>query len=486
MKTRVIFLAAIFFFLFTLISCQKGVSPFSPQTDVEKKSENTSTTGGVVSTQSKTQDSLFSGAGKKTASVEFNQDGTGDFRIRQGTSDKPGMQKIGVELNRFSSANKVSTPAKWNRNKRDSNREGDTEIDQELSVQAQPSVWNTNWAHSQGLVTVRIFGEGLEAVDASSVRMVGPEGDETGEPAMSEIGPFFVMAKFMKNEAIGIIPEPKPGETYEIQITWGSDLGPEATNGLPCSIRVVGKEYEDGDLTLEIRPEKWNLAWANVSDEDDGDDGEDVVTARIGGEGFNNIDPDTIRMDYPGGGLGPISPIPNSYEFGGVSFVIKFTQSEAISLIPDPKRGDTYQILITGELTDGTTTTPFALTDTIEIIGKKSGEGPLSLEIRPDRWNPAWANSDADEEITARISGEDFDKIDTTQPIKMRGPVGTPIDPIGTELAGFSFIAKFSQRQAIALIPDPPQMEKYEIFVSFYLTDGTSHELSCWVFIKGK
>jgi hypothetical protein len=136
---------------------------------------------------------------------------------------------------------------------------------------------------------------------------------------------------------------------------------------------------------------------------------------------------------------------------------------------------------VTGELTDST---PFNLTFWITISGKKSGEGLLTLVIKPKKWNMAWAD-DGDGEVTARIKGEDFDKIDTTQPIQMRGPSGTPINRIGTELAGFSFIAKFSQSQAIALIPVPPE-NKYEIFVGFYLTDGTYRELSYWVSIKGK
>jgi len=72
------------------------------------------------------------------------------------------------------------------------------------------------------------------------------------------------------------------------------------------------------------------------------------------------------------------------------------------------------------------------------------------------------------------------------QPFQMRGPAGTPITPISTELAGFSFIAKFSQRQAITLIPNPPGQEKYQISVSFYLKDGTFHELSCWITLRGK
>jgi hypothetical protein len=331
-----------------------------------------------------------------------------------------------------------------------------------------------------GLVTVRISGEGFEEINPDTLRLVGPEpeGYVTGPPSMARVGPYSVVAKFLKSEAIGIIPEPQRGVSYEIQVisqlNGGSDFDPP----LIATIVVVGKKSLAGDLSLVIRPKKWNIAWGN------GDDSESVVTARISGEGFKDINPDTVEMDYPVGTLGPIFPIPLSYEFGGVSFVIKFTQSDAISLIPDPKRGDTYEIHVRGNLTDAIAT-PFDLTFWITISGKKSGKGPLTLEIKPKKWNMAWAEN-GDGEVTARIKGEDFDKIDTAQPIQMRGPFGTPINRIGTELAGFSFIAKFSQSQAITLIPVPPEENKYEIFVSFYLTGGTSHELSYWVSIKGK
>ncbi len=482
MKTKVIFLAIIFFLSFAFISCQKDATPFSPQIDAKKQSENTTTTISV-STQSKTQESSFADAGKKRGYSETNQDVRGDSRIHHGTSDKQEMEKTGTEVNNLISVNGISMPTKSPHNRGNSRRGGDMETDQGLDVKIRPFRWNTNWDHSEDSVTVRIFGEGIEDIDPSSVRMVGPEGDETGEPVMSEAGPFFVMAKFLKSEAIGIIPEPKSGETYEIQVTWGNNSGLDVTNGLFYPIQIAGKKYEEGDLSLVIRPNEWNRAWGNVDDEDNGDDTEDVVTARISGEGFKDINPDTVEMDYPDGGLGPIAPIPFSYEFGGGSFVIKFNQSDAISLILDPKRGDIYEILVTGNFTDGT---PFELTDTITISGKKSGEGLLSLEIKPKTWNLSWANGDDDGEITASISGEDFDKIDTTRPIKMSGPVGTPIDPTGTELAGFSFVAKFSQSQAIALIPNPQLQDSYNIAVSFYLTDGTYHVLSCSVPIKGK
>jgi hypothetical protein len=237
----------------------------------------------------------------------------------------------------------------------------------------------------------------------------------------------------------------------------------------------------DEPLKVEIRPGKWNIAWVDSVDE---------VTARFSGAGFENIDSSTLRMTCGScsepGELAEIGP-PFAWEVGGVSSVAKFLQSDAIRLLADPKRDETYTINVTGAMIGGA---PLEnLSDEIIIVGKKSGEGPLSLEIKPKQWNMAWANGDDDDddgEVTARITGEDFDDIDTAMPILMSGPVGSPISPISTEFGGFFFIAKFSQSQAIALIPNPPQQNSYDISVSFYLTDGTQHVLSCSVPIKTK
>jgi hypothetical protein len=230
-------------------------------------------------------------------------------------------------------------------------------------------------------------------------------------------------------------------------------------------------------LKVEIRPDTWNIDWVNSLAE---------VTARFSGEGFEDIDPSTLQMSCGScsepGELVEIGP-PFVWEVGGVSSVAKFLQSEAIRLLADPKRDETYTINVTGAMNSGA-----PLSDKITIVGKKSGEGELSLEIKPEQWNMAWANNDdgGGGEVTARITGEDFDDIDTAMAILMSGPAGTPISPIGTEFGGFFFIAKFSQSQAIALIPNPPQQPSYNITVSFYITDGTQHVLSCSVPIKTK
>ncbi len=314
MKTKTLITATLFLVSLGFVCCQKDINPFSPQMDGEKSTDQ-ETAGNVASTSLKAPEKVS------------------------------------------------ATGANGNQERRRSrNRENDSS-EQELAVEIQPSRWNINWTHSEGLVTVWVYGSGFEAINPASLRMVGPEGDKTGEPLFSQAGPFFAMAKFSKSEAIGIIPEPVPGQTYDIQVIWGDGNGSGTDSGLSCPITIVGNRWLAGELKLEIRPNTWNIAWANAKEDGDGDD---LVTARISGKGFDQI------------------------------------------------------------------------------------------------------------EVTS------------AHPLTMSGPTGASIAPVRTELTGICFQAKFTQKDAISLIPSPPSQSRYEITVSFYLKDGTSHQLSAWVTVKGK
>ncbi|MGQ9672811.1 MAG: hypothetical protein ACUVV5_06725 [Candidatus Aminicenantales bacterium] len=366
MKTKVLLSGAIFLLAIGFISCQKDVNPFSPQMEGEDESAPASSANTLAS-QSKTEGLSSPKTGKNERSPEVNWGEKGDPQAEQGGVDSLESGQGLIKGNDFVAAGGVANLVNHNSRKRELGRRHDGEEDHDLSVLIQPSVWNTNWEHSEGLVTVRVFGPGFEAIDPKTLRMVGPGGDKTGEPILAETGPFFVMAKFSQSEAISILPDPKPGQTYDIQVIWGNGAGQKASEGLSFPIRIVGRERQIGELTLEIRPDQWNLAWANSTQ----DDGAEVVVARISGQGFSSIVPNSVKMDYPDGHLGPIFPIPNSSEVGGFFLVVKFTQKSAISLIPTPKKGDSYEIHVSGQLTDGKT---FDLTDRIQILGKKSAE----------------------------------------------------------------------------------------------------------------
>jgi len=371
MKIRVILLACIFIFSFLSVSCNKDETPFAPNADIEEQTADTANTGNVASTGSYSNVSRSAKDEEKGSYHRPKSDFKGKSRTSHAASnDQVSDVSTGNEVSNatFNSAtasyNPKSKPKPGGNKGPFRDNENNNETTQEFRVRIQPFKWNINWANSMGLVTVRISGEGFEEINPETLMMVGPEGAVTGPPSKAQVGPYSVVAKFLKSEAIGIIPEPQRGVPYEIQVMGqfndGTEFGPLIAD---TNIFVVGKKSLAGDLSLVIRPKKWNIAWGNDEGNNDGE-----VTARISGEGFQDIDPASVQMAYPDGGLPPINPIPGSYEFGGVSFVIKFNQSDAIGLIPDPKNGDSSTIHVTGSLSDGTT---FNLPDKITIKGKK-------------------------------------------------------------------------------------------------------------------
>ncbi len=483
MKTKVIVLTCIFMLSFLSISCNKDGNPFTPAADVEEQSSEVVNTGSVASTSSYSNGSISAKSEEKGSYQRQKPDFKGKSRtshvasVDQAAEASTGNEVSNATVNSVTASHNPKLNQKAGINKGPSRgSKKNNEITQELRVRIKPFKWNINWANSMGLVTVRISGEGFEEINPETLRMVGPEGAETGAPSKAQVGPYSFVAKFLKIEAIGIIPEPQRGESYDIQVMGqfndGTEFDPPIAN-----IIVVGKKYLGGDLSLVIRPKKWNIAWVN----DEGDnDSENVVTARISGEGFQDIDPTTVQMAYPDDGLPSISPIPDSYEFGGVSFVTKFNQSDAIGLILDPKRGDNCTILVTGNLSRGT---PFEVWDTITISGKKFGQGLLTLEIKPTKWNTAWAEN-GDGEVIARIKGEGFEDIIYSS-LCMVGPGGS-VQPDDYEIGGFTYIAKFSQSKAISIISNPKNGDSPTIYVTGNLSDGTTFNLPATITIKGK
>ncbi len=205
-------------------------------------------------------------------------------------------------------------------------------------------------------------------------------------------------------------------------------------------------------LELEIRPGRWNTDWSI-----DNSDSTDEVIAKISGEGFDRIDDDSVRM------LGPEGEGIEPYEcdVGDRFFIAKFYQNDAISLIPDPKRGETHTIYVTGTVWDNGGT--FELNADIIIVGEKPA-GELSLEIRPDRWNTAWSNSEG--VVLAMFSGEGFDEI-SCDSVEMSRENGGSISPHTCSLSDSRFIVKFKQKEVIDLIPaDAGRGDTYDITVS--------------------
>ncbi len=226
-------------------------------------------------------------------------------------------------------------------------------------------------------------------------------------------------------------------------------------------------------LQLEIQPKKWNIDWENSTDEGH---------VRIYGPGFDAITSVEIT--------GPPSPtyptgmvIPNSGpEIGGVYCKAFFNQSDAIAAIPDPKRGDPPHVITVTVTFIQVTKPPEDLTDTIEIVGKKSDEEEavaLVMDISPDKWNTNWAKSNGF--VTVRFRGEGFDKIVSGATSMTYN--GESAALISDGIHGSSYSAKFSKISAIALFGDL-QEDTYPVVVTVQL-DGSPHPETYTISIVG-
>jgi len=112
---------------------------------------------------------------------------------------------------------------------------------EELSMQLNPTKWNTNWEKSSGTVMVKIWGEGYDQIDPSTVIMFGPDGVKMTTPTGSNLTGDHLIVKFAMKEAISIIPDPKPGDKHVIRI-----IGDIFNGGDPFdfeyAIEIVGKK----------------------------------------------------------------------------------------------------------------------------------------------------------------------------------------------------------------------------------------------------
>ena len=202
------------------------------------------------------------------------------------------------------------------------------------------------------------------------------------------------------------------------------------------------------DLKLEIRPKKWNIDWVNSTDE---------VQAKIYGPGYETIDPNLIEIRGP-----TWETIANftTEPPGGVYFKIFFSQQEAIGLIENPQRGDPLHVITVTVTNDAGT---HVLTDTIEIVGKKSDEEEdLVMDINPHKWNTNWVKSNG--YVTVRFRGAGFETIGATS---MSYNSGTPISPFRDSISEDCYSAKFFKKDAIALFTAPQKGETYWVTVHF-------------------
>jgi hypothetical protein len=241
----------------------------------------------------------------------------------------------------------------------------------------------------------------------------------------------------------------------------------EVTAGNKAALSQITKSNnnnpsEQEELAVAVRPDRWNTDWS----EDNGFS-QDEVIAKFSGEGFDKIDFDSLLMTGPGGD----SIEPFEYDLGGRFFIAKFYQYEAISIIPDPQRGDTHTVQVAGGLEGGST---FELDVEITIVGEKPEE-EFNLEIRPDKWNTAWSKSEGI--ILAKLGGEGFEDIIPCS-LEMSWETSDPINPVNSQLTESHFMAKFKQKDAVGLLPeDAERGDSFNITVTGGFEGGETFSL---------
>lgn len=130
----------------------------------------------------------------------------------------------------------------------------------EQHLELHPDVWNLNWAHSAGLVTAFVRGDGVDAIDPATVELVGDAGSAL--PVDLRFVGSQLQAQFSKLDALGTLGDPQAGDvrTLTLQFSAGGAAG-----ALTDAIRIVGGTGGSGgdadepeELKLVVKPRKWN------------------------------------------------------------------------------------------------------------------------------------------------------------------------------------------------------------------------------------
>jgi hypothetical protein len=109
----------------------------------------------------------------------------------------------------------------------------------DLTLGINPHKWNTNWAKSNGYLTVRFRGEGFDRI-VSGLTVMSYMGGTPISPFRDSTSEDSYMAKFAKKEAIALFADPKKGDFYMVDVTVQFDDGSTLT--LPFTIEIVGSK----------------------------------------------------------------------------------------------------------------------------------------------------------------------------------------------------------------------------------------------------
>jgi hypothetical protein len=117
---------------------------------------------------------------------------------------------------------------------------------EKLSIQVNPTKWNTNWDKSSGTVMVKFWGEGYDQIDPAAVIMIGPDDPDGPDdvdviyPVSSNLTDDQLIVKFSMKKAISIIPEPAAGDKHIIRIT--DDPNGGGSFSFEYAIEIVGSK----------------------------------------------------------------------------------------------------------------------------------------------------------------------------------------------------------------------------------------------------
>jgi len=523
MKIKILSLMVMAVLLLAGISCKEAVTPFSPQTDIDNETATNRTTSQNASTETQIKDlkslnenNKKADLGQKSWDDSRTAPHSASFDHNYGYNPKnPMFKPLRAKTNSTQKTSSLFNESSHHNDFSATDKGTKKSEQQELSLQVHPDKWNVNWKHSQGLLTVRIGGEGYEDIDPNSIRLSISGGGESISPWMAGVKGSALVAKFLKKDAIGLIDSPQAGQPYDIQVSGNfNGEGETSFDPLTDTITIVGQNSEqeenddEGDeinLSLKIKPDEWSLSWASSADNDDNGEG-GVVTAVLSGEDASSIVTSSVRMVLGSCEEGDEGISPESDELEDDEYKAHFSRTAALGLIADPQAEKSYEIHVSGQLEGDQA---FCLEYTVTVVSdeeeEEDEEPNLTLEIKPKKWNLAWANNsivadndegddeednndkDEDEVVTATIKGQGFEDIDQDSVSMSCTEPGVlaEISPVEYEFGEKSFKAKFPQDQAIKLINDPQPGNKYTIVVSGQL-NGSSFNLSYEITIHGK
>jgi hypothetical protein len=109
-----------------------------------------------------------------------------------------------------------------------------------LELRIAPDVWNTNYTHSEGTVTFMITGADAGKIDLGSIMLTGDNASATPlAPLSAKFNDHHVLARFAKEDVIGLVNMPKPGEM--VKVTLSFTVNGTATT-LSGKVRIVGPQ----------------------------------------------------------------------------------------------------------------------------------------------------------------------------------------------------------------------------------------------------